>query len=136
MWIDHLHFASNLKTSVSEYNLSGVATPLHKKEGSGHKNNTNLAVAKCNYNDITILRRITNLMITKSKQNPGISYTQYVTGPVKIGHVGSENLTNFQTFGSHNFYFNMVWPQNFLGLLIIYLTLKCCFQNQNTAFQY
>ena len=48
LWYDHLHFASNLKTSVSDYKLSGVATPLHKKEGSGHKNNTNLAVAKCN----------------------------------------------------------------------------------------
>ena len=28
-----------------------------------------------------------------------------VTGPVKIGHVGSKNLTTFQTFGSHNFLF-------------------------------
>ena len=29
----------------------------------------------------------------------------YVTGPAKIGHVGSQNLTTFQTFGSHNFLF-------------------------------
>jgi len=28
-----------------------------------------------------------------------------VTGPAKIGHVGSLNLTTFQTFGSHNFLF-------------------------------
>ena len=27
----------------------------------------------------------------------------YVTGPAKIGHVGSQNLTTFQTFVSHNF---------------------------------
>jgi len=26
-----------------------------------------------------------------------------VTGPVKIGHVGSQNLTTFQTFFTHNF---------------------------------
>ena len=29
----------------------------------------------------------------------------YVTGPAKIGHVGSQNLTTFQSFGSHNFLF-------------------------------
>jgi len=29
----------------------------------------------------------------------------YVTGPAKIGHVGFQNLTTFQTFGSHNFLF-------------------------------
>ena len=29
----------------------------------------------------------------------------YVTGPAKIGHVGSQNLTTFQTFGFHNFLF-------------------------------
>ena len=29
----------------------------------------------------------------------------FVTGPAKIGHVGSQNLTTFQTFGSHNFIF-------------------------------
>ena len=29
----------------------------------------------------------------------------FVTGPAKIGHVGSYNLTTFQTFGSHNFLF-------------------------------
>jgi len=28
-----------------------------------------------------------------------------VTGPAKIGHVGSQNSTTFQTFGSHNFLF-------------------------------
>ena len=28
-----------------------------------------------------------------------------MTGPAKIGHVGSKNLTTFQTFGSHNFLF-------------------------------
>ena len=28
-----------------------------------------------------------------------------MTGPAKIGHVGSQNLTTFQTFGSHNFIF-------------------------------
>ena len=28
-----------------------------------------------------------------------------MTGPAKIGHVGSQNLTTFQTFGSHNFLF-------------------------------
>ena len=28
-----------------------------------------------------------------------------MTGPAKIGHVGSQNLTTFQTFGSHNFTF-------------------------------
>ena len=27
----------------------------------------------------------------------------YVTGPAKIGHVGSQNLTTFQTFATHNF---------------------------------
>ena len=27
----------------------------------------------------------------------------YVTGPTKIGHVGSQNLTTFQTFVTHNF---------------------------------
>ena len=28
-----------------------------------------------------------------------------VTRPAKIGHVGSQNLTTFQTFGSHKFLF-------------------------------
>ena len=28
---------------------------------------------------------------------------QYVTGPAKIGHVGSQNSTTFQTFVTHNF---------------------------------
>ena len=28
-----------------------------------------------------------------------------MTGPAKIGHVAPQNLTNFQTFGSHNFLF-------------------------------
>ena len=28
-----------------------------------------------------------------------------MTGPAKIGHVGSQNLTTFQTFGFHNFLF-------------------------------
>ena len=28
-----------------------------------------------------------------------------VTGPAKIGHVGSQNLTTFQNFGFHNFLF-------------------------------
>ena len=28
-----------------------------------------------------------------------------MTGPAKIGHVGSQNLTTFQSFGSHNFLF-------------------------------
>ena len=27
----------------------------------------------------------------------------YVTGPAKKGHVGSQNLTTFQTFVTHNF---------------------------------
>jgi len=31
--------------------------------------------------------------------------TVYVTRPAKIGHVGSQNLTTFQSFGSHNFLF-------------------------------
>ena len=31
----------------------------------------------------------------------------YVTGPAKIGHVGSQNLTAFQSFGSHNFLFRL-----------------------------
>ena len=26
-----------------------------------------------------------------------------MTGPAKIGHVGSQNLTTFQTFVAHNF---------------------------------
>ena len=42
-----------------------------------------------------------------------------VTGPVKIGHVGSQNLTTFQNFVTHNFYSNMVWPHNFQRLCII-----------------
>ena len=28
-----------------------------------------------------------------------------MTRPAKIGHVGSQNLTTFQSFGSHNFLF-------------------------------
>ena len=28
-----------------------------------------------------------------------------MTGPAKIGHVGSQNLSTFQSFGSHNFLF-------------------------------
>ena len=28
---------------------------------------------------------------------------EFVTGPAKIGHVGSQNLTTFQTFVTHNF---------------------------------
>ena len=28
---------------------------------------------------------------------------KFVTGPAKIGHVGSQNLTTFQTFVTHNF---------------------------------
>jgi len=28
-----------------------------------------------------------------------------VTKPAKIGHLGSQNLTTFQSFGSHNFLF-------------------------------
>jgi len=30
-------------------------------------------------------------------------HTVYVTGPAKIGHVGSQNLISFQTFVTHNF---------------------------------
>ena len=29
----------------------------------------------------------------------------YVTGPAKIGHAGSQNLTTFQTFVTDNFLF-------------------------------
>ena len=32
-----------------------------------------------------------------------INKKQYVTGPAKIGHVGSQNLCTFQTFVTHNF---------------------------------
>jgi len=30
---------------------------------------------------------------------------KFVTGPAKIGHVGSQNLTTFQTFVTYNFLF-------------------------------
>jgi len=36
-----------------------------------------------------------------------------VTGPAKIGHVGSKNLTTFQTFGSHNLLFQCGTATNF-----------------------
>ena len=34
-----------------------------------------------------------------------INPVTYVTEPAKIGHVSPQNLTTFQTFGSHNFLF-------------------------------
>jgi len=34
------------------------------------------------------------------------------------------------------FYSNMVRPQDFLGLLMIYLALQHCLQNPDTTFQY
>ena len=39
--------SAQVPISLSEYKLSGVATPSDKKEGSGHKK-TNLAVEKGN----------------------------------------------------------------------------------------
>jgi len=37
-------------------------------------------------------------------KGPVVSYSvPYVTGPAKIGHVGSRNLTIFKTFATHNF---------------------------------
>ena len=44
----------------------------------------------------TILIEHTLISINLGKQ------TTYVTGPAKIGHVGSQNLSTFQTFVTHN----------------------------------
>ena len=46
-----------------------------------------------------ILDQIINLYHSSLKQ----SVSQIVTGPAKIGHVGSQNLTTFQIFVTHNF---------------------------------
>ena len=51
-----------------------------------------------------------------------------VTGPAKIGHVGSQSLTTFQTFGFHNFLFQYGTATKFQSLLIIYLASKHCLQ--------
>jgi len=42
-----------------------------------------------------------------------------VTGPAKIGHVGSQNLTIFKLLLLVTFYSNMAWPHNFQRLCII-----------------
>ena len=42
----------------------------------------------------------------------------------------------FSNLALITFYSNMVRPQNFLSLLIIYLALQHCLQNPNTTFQY
>ena len=42
----------------------------------------------------------------------------------------------FKLLALITFYSNMVRPQNFLGLLIIYLALQQCLQNPNATFQY
>ena len=42
----------------------------------------------------------------------------------------------FKLLALITFYSNMVQPQNFLGLLIIYLALHHCLQNPNITFQY
>ena len=57
-------------------------------------------------------------------------------GPAKIGHVGPQNLTTFQTLAIITLYSNMVQSQKFQSLLIIYLALEHCLQNPNTKFQH
>jgi len=52
--------------------------------------------------DIIVINTRTRVITTISYSYRGITIT-YVTGPAKIGHVGSQNLTTFQTSGSHNF---------------------------------
>ena len=42
-----------------------------------------------------------------------MTYNIIVTGPAKIGHVGSQNFTTFQTFVSHNFLLQYVMATQF-----------------------
>jgi len=40
-----------------------------------------------------------------------------VTGPAKISHVGSQNLTTFQTFVTHNFLLQCGMATQFSGIV-------------------
>ena len=75
----------------------------------------------------------------------GILIHKFVTGCHFLGIMCDRACENracglynlmFQTFGSHSFSFQYGMATNFLGLLIIYLALQHCLQNQNTTFQY
>ena len=55
-----------------------------------------------------------------------VTCVTYVTGPAKIGHVGSQNLTTFQTSDSHNFQFQYSTAtkiSEFVNYLIDFTTL-------------
>ena len=56
-----------------------------------------------------IFVNIRNIPYTSMMRQHSLNCSQvlvlYVTGPAKIGHVGSQNLTTFQTFIFHNILF-------------------------------
>ena len=63
-------------------------------------------------------------------------HCKYVTGPAKIGHVhvGSQNLTTFQTFVTHNFLFQYGRATKFSE--IVHNLIDFPTHLPNTAFQH
>ena len=59
-----------------------------------------------------------------------------MTGPAKIGHLASQNLTAFQTFVAHKFLLQYGMATQFSEMCIIQLTFQHILQNPNTIFQY
>ena len=61
------------------------------------------------------------------------SFTIIVTGPAKKDHVGSQNLTTFQTFVTHNFLFQYSMATQFSEIVH---NLTGSPTHLNTTFQY
>jgi len=59
-----------------------------------------------------------------------------VTGPAKKGIWALKMWLLFKLLALITFYSNVVQPQKFHGLLIIYLALQHCLQNPNTSLWY
>ena len=60
-----------------------------------------------------------------------------MTGPAKIGHLGSQNLTIFQTFATHNFLLQYGMATLFSEIVHDLTSfIKHLTENPNTASQY
>ena len=59
-----------------------------------------------------------------------------MTGPAKIGHVDSQNLTTFQTFITHNFLLQYGMATQFSEIVHNLTGFLHILQNPNTTFRY
>ena len=59
-----------------------------------------------------------------------------MTGPAKIGHVGSQNLTTFQNFVPHNLLFQYGMATQFSEIVHNLTGSPTHLRNPNTTFQF